>query len=111
MGIVVVQPVIFRGNPQITLPVTHKLPDSVTANRVFIGNGIEVLKIRILLRNIVHTAKVTSNPNPPFPIFKEGINGIIRNRQIIVCFISDMLNRPIFQDVNAAFRTYPILIF
>ena len=92
MGIIVVQPVIFRGNPQIALPVTHKLPDPITANRVFIGNGIKVLKIRILLRNIVHTAEVTSNPNTPFPIFKKGINGIIRNRQIIVCFISDMLN-------------------
>lgn len=110
--VVVVEPVVLGGDPQVAPLVGHESPNAAAVDRVLVGDGIERLEERVLPGDVVHTPEVASDPYAALAVPENGIDGVVGKRLVVELFVREVLLHPIvLQDVDAALGPDPVFRF
>ena len=70
--------VIFRPDPYITVGSFRNLTDTPRIERFFRAGRYIFLKQQFMIRQVVDTPELSTEPNPAFPVFMNAENDIIR---------------------------------
>ena len=70
--------VIFRSDPYITVGSFRNLTDTPRIERFFRTGRYIFLKQQFMIRQVVDTPELSTEPNPAFPVFMNAENDIIR---------------------------------